>query len=31
MRCVAMNAFDVAEPPSFTVSDEQLRWAEDEL
>ena len=30
-RFVAMNAFDVPEPPSFTVSEEQLRWAEDEL
>ena len=30
-RFVAMNAFDVLEPPSFTVSEEQLRWAEDEL
>ena len=30
-RFVAMNAFDVPEPASFTVSDEQLRWAEDEL
>ena len=26
-----MNAFDVPEPPSFTVSIEQLRWAEAEL
>jgi predicted phosphodiesterase len=31
VRFVARNAFDVPEPPSFTVSDEQLRWAEDEL
>jgi Icc protein len=30
-RFLAMNAFDVPEPPSFTVSKEQLRWAEDEL
>ncbi len=30
-RFVAMNAFDVPEPRSFTVSKEQLRWAEDEL
>ncbi len=30
-RFLAMNAFDVPEPPSFTVSDEQLRWVEDEL
>jgi Icc protein len=30
-RFLAMNAFDVPEPPSFTVSEEQLRWAEDEL
>jgi predicted phosphodiesterase len=30
-RFLAMNAFDVPEPLSFTVSDEQLRWAEDEL
>jgi predicted phosphodiesterase len=30
-RFLAMNAFDVPEPPSFTVSEEQLRWAEGEL
>ena len=30
-RFLAMNAFDVPEPPSFTVLDEQLRWAEVEL
>jgi Icc protein len=30
-RFVAMNAFDVPEPPSFTVREEQLRWAEEEL
>lgn len=30
-RFVAMNAFDVPEPPSFTVSDEQIGWAEHEL
>ncbi|WP_263380754.1 metallophosphoesterase family protein [Granulicella paludicola] len=30
-RFVAMNAFDVPEPPSFTVNEEQLRWVEDEL
>jgi Icc protein len=30
-RFLAMNAFDVPEPPSFTVSDEQLQWAEVEL
>jgi predicted phosphodiesterase len=30
-RFLAMNAFDVPEPPSFTVSKEQLNWAEDEL
>jgi predicted phosphodiesterase len=30
-RFLAMNAFDVPEPPSFTVLDEQLRWAEEEL
>ena len=30
-RFVAMNAFDVPEPPSFTVSDEQLQWAEQKL
>jgi len=30
-RFLAMNAFDVPEPPSFTVSDAQLRWAEVEL
>ena len=26
VRFIAMNAFDVPEPPSFTVSEEQLRW-----
>ncbi len=30
-RFLAMNAFDVPEPASFTVSDKQLRWVEDEL
>jgi predicted phosphodiesterase len=30
-RFLAMNAFDVPEPPSFTVLEEQLRWAEKEL
>ena len=30
-RFLAMNAFDVPEPPSFTVASEQLRWAEGEL
>lgn len=30
-RFLAMNAFDIPEPPSFTVSKEQLKWAEDEL
>jgi predicted phosphodiesterase len=30
-RFLAMNAFDVPEPPSFTVSKEQLNWVEDEL
>jgi Icc protein len=30
-RFVAMNSFDVPEPPSFTVSDEQLQWTEQEL
>ena len=30
-RFLAMNAFDVPEPPSFTASDEQLQWAEEEL
>jgi 3',5'-cyclic AMP phosphodiesterase CpdA len=30
-RFVAMNAFDRPDPPSFTVFDEQLRWAESEL
>ena len=30
-RFVAMNAFDVPEPPSFTVGQEQLRWVEKEL
>lgn len=31
LRFLAMNAFDVPEPPSFTVSAEQLRWVEGEL
>jgi Icc protein len=30
-RFLAMNAFDVPEPPSFTGLDKQLRWVEDEL
>jgi len=30
-RFLAMNAFDVPEPPSFTVLEEQLKWAEEEL
>ncbi|NYF53619.1 metallophosphoesterase family protein [Tunturiibacter gelidoferens] len=30
-RFLAMNAFDVPEPPSFTVYKEQLRWSEQEL
>ncbi len=30
-RFLAVNAFDVPEPSSFTVSKEQLRWAEGEL
>ena len=30
-RFLAMNAFDVPEPSSFTVLEEQLRWAEEEL
>jgi predicted phosphodiesterase len=30
-RFLAMNAFDVPAPPSFTVLEEQLRWAEEEL
>ncbi|AXC11911.1 ICC-like protein phosphoesterase [Acidisarcina polymorpha] len=30
-RFLAMNAFDVPEPPSFTVSEEQVLWAEEEL
>ncbi|SNS99785.1 Calcineurin-like phosphoesterase [Granulicella rosea] len=30
-RFLAMNAFDVPDPPSFTVSEEQLTWAENEL
>ena len=30
-RFLAMNAFDVPAPPSFTVSKEQLKWAEDDL
>ena len=31
VRFVALNAFDVPDPSSFTVSEEQLRWTEDEL
>jgi Icc protein len=30
-RFLAVNAFDAPEPPSFTVSKEQLKWTEDEL
>ena len=30
-RFLAINAFDVPEPPSFTVLEEQLSWAEKEL
>jgi 3',5'-cyclic-AMP phosphodiesterase len=30
-RFLAMNAFDVPKPSSFTVSPQQLRWAEEEL
>ena len=30
-RFVALNAFDIPEPPSFTVSTQQLEWAEDQL
>ncbi len=31
IRFVALNAFDVPEPPSFTVSEEQLSWLEEQL
>jgi len=31
VRFIAMNAFDIPEPPSFAVLEEQLRWAEEEL
>ena len=31
VRFVAMNAFDVADPGSFVVSDEQLAWVKREL
>jgi len=31
VRFVAMNAFDVAHPASFTVSAEQVAWVEKEL
>ena len=30
-KFIAMNAFDVPEPPSFTVLEEQFRWAEKNL
>jgi predicted phosphodiesterase len=30
-RFLALNAFDLPEPSSFIVSEEQLRWAEQEL
>ena len=30
-RFLALNAFDVPEPPSFAVLPEQLQWVEDEL
>jgi len=30
-RFIAMNAFDVAHPGSFTVSEDQLAWVEREL
>ena len=31
IRFVALNAFDVPEPPSFTVGNEQLSWLEEQL
>lgn len=31
VRFIAMNAFDVPEPPSFTVLPKQLRWVECQL
>jgi predicted phosphodiesterase len=31
VRFFALNAFDLPEPPSFTVGDEQLKWLEDQL
>ncbi len=30
-RFLAMNAFDVPESQSFTIKDEQIQWAEEEL
>lgn len=30
-RFLALNAFDVPEPPSFAVRPEQLRWMEEQL
>jgi len=31
LRFVAMNAFDIADPGSFTVSEDQLTWVKREL
>ncbi len=31
VRFLALNAFDVPEPPSFTVLPEQLQWFEEQL
>ncbi len=31
IRFLALNAFDLPEPPSFAVLPEQLRWLEDQL
>ena len=31
VRLIALNAFDVPEPPSFSVLEEQLDWLEDQL
>ena len=31
VRFLALNAFDIPEPPSFTILPSQLEWIEDEL
>ena len=31
VRFIALNAFDIPEPPSFTVLPEQMQWLEEQL